>query len=65
MARGPNLAPEKFTLSLDALCIYTRETQEKGLDCLTWPVADGRIKRSTYDPDIADEVVNKMNRNVI
>ena len=61
MARGPNLAPERFILSLDVLCLYTRETQEKGHDCLTWPVADSRIKRSTYDADIADEFVNAMN----
>ena len=62
MARGPNLAPEKSILSLDVLCLYTRERlEEKGHDCLTWPVADSRIKRSTYDPDIADEFVNAMN----
>lgn len=61
MARGPNLAPERFIMSLDLLYLCTRETQEKDHDCLTWPVANSRIKRSTYDPDIADGFVNALN----
>ena len=60
MARGPNLAPERFRLSLDVLCLYTRENRLKGHDRLTWPVADSRIKRSTYDADIADDFVNAL-----
>lgn len=67
MARGPKRAPGRFILSLDILCFGkfadSKKTLQERQDDLTRPVADSRIKRSTYNTDVAAESVNAKHKN--